>query len=303
MFRFAAKRVFLTYSKVSDIMTKECVYYTIDERYPVMTYFVAEERHASGDRHIHAVFEFRHKIDSKDVTCFDVNDGWTQFHPNIQTIKKGNAHWERVLEYCDKEDPCPFTNTEIKPTWGEIVETANSEQDFMRLVRRHYPRDFALNHSRLEAMAKKVYPTYDPNTIESYSLHFSITMPPELLLFTPLPGHSTVVVGRPGCGKTTWAKLNAPKPSLFVRHLDSLAKLTTRHMSIIFDDLDFRHLPPATQKFLVDTQDISEIHIRYRVATIPAGLTRIFTCNEYPFLDEGVHGAAIDRRVNKLFIQ
>lgn len=30
------------------------------------------------------------------------------------------------------------------------------------------------------------------------------------------------VVGPAGCGKTTWAKASAPKPALFVSHIDQL---------------------------------------------------------------------------------
>jgi len=302
-FRFAARRVFLTYSNLSDAIHKEAIYHTIEERFPIKTFYIVEEHHVSGTRHIHAVLEFRRKVDSKDQLLFDINDGEIQHHPNIQKIKKGQAHWERLIEYCEKEDNSPLANTSLKPSWGDMIENSQSSDDFLRLVRRHYPRDFALNHSRLVAMTKIVYPTYGANTIAEYSPDFSITMPPELTLFRPLQGHTTVVVGRPGCGKTTWAKTYAPKPSLFIRHLDSLSELLPLHQSIIFDDLDFRHLPVATQKFLVDTKDLAEIHIRYRVARIPINITRIFTANEFPFLQEGIHGLAIARRIEAIFIQ
>lgn len=303
-FRFSAVRAFLTYSDVCDCLTKEAVYFAIDERYPVKNYCLGEEIHPStGGRHFHAVFEFDRKVNSIDVTCFDVPCEHTQVHPNIQPIKRGQANFDRCLEYCIKDDPNPYSNIQPRPTWGELVESAGDSEDFMRLVRTHYPREFCLNHCRLEAMSRKVFPTYGMNTIANYLPPFSITMPPELAFFVPLVGSSTVVVGRPGCGKTTWAKVNCPKPALFIRHLDSLLDLKPYHQSIIFDDLDFRHLPPATQKFVVDTTDVGEIHVRYRVARIPPGLTKIFTANEYPFLNEGVHGDAIRRRVNCIFIQ
>lgn len=302
-FRFQARRVFLTYSDVSAELHKEAVYYTIDERYPIKEYFISEERHEAGGRHIHAAIEFTKKVTSINCNLFDVNDGENNHHPNIQTIKKGAAHWERVLEYCDKEDPCPFSNTEIKPTWGEMLEKSHDDKSFMELVKRHYPRDFCLNHSRLEAMSQKVYPPKSTNTIESFIVTWDITLPPELTFFQPLESASTVVVGRPGCGKTTWAKIYAPKPTLFIRHLDSLQELRPIHRSIIFDDLDFKHLPPPTQKFLVDQTDLAEIHIRYRVAKIAQGITRIFTANEYPFCEEGIHAEAVRRRCNCIFIQ
>lgn len=301
-FRFSAKRVFLTYSDVCEHITKESIYFDLEERYPFKHYAIAEELHQSGGRHIHCIIEFKKKVDSKDTTLFDVSDIDHQHHPNIQPIKRGQAHWERVLEYVTKEDPIPLANIELKPTWGEMFDMATTKDEYLGLVKKHYPRDYALNLQRIEYSAEKTYPTSAVNTIEEFSPHYAITMPPELSLFVPSPGQSTVVVGRPGCGKTTWAKTFCPKPCLFVRHLDSLLLLQPHHRSIIFDDLDFKHLPDQTQKFLVDQTDLAEIHVRYKVAKIPAGLTRIFTANEYPFNDQGVHGEAIRRRITRLDI-
>lgn len=302
-FRFAAKRVFLTYSDVCEHITKESLYYDLEDRYPMALYAFGEEIHPStGGRHIHALIEFRRKVDSTDPTFLDVADIHHQHHPNIQTVKKGAAHWERVLDYVTKDDPNPLANVELRKSWAEMLDEAQNKDEFMTLVRKNYPRDYCLNYQRLLGMASAHFPTYGVNTIENFSLGFSIIFPPELLLFEPQPGLSTVVVGRPGCGKTTWAKMTSPKPALFVRHLDSLQDLKPYHRSIIFDDLDFKHLPPPTQKFLADTSDLAEIHIRYRVARLPAGITKIFTCNEYPFIVDGIHGAAIRRRVNLLEI-
>lgn len=302
-FRFSAKRAFLTYSDVCEHITKEAIYEDLNERYPVRYYALGEEIHPStGGRHIHALFEFRSKVDTRDVTCFDVADILHQHHPNVQAVKKGAANWERVLDYVTKDDPNPLANIELKPTWGELFEQATTKEEYLGLVKRHYPRDYALNLQRLEYMATKTFQTSDVNTIGEFSLSWTFTFPPELVLLRPSIGQSTVVVGAPGCGKTTWAKMYSPKPCLFVRHLDSLLLLSPEHQSVIFDDLDFRHLPPATQKFLVDSSDLAEIHVRYRVARIPPGLTKIFTANEYPFIDEGVHGDAVRRRVSRIDI-
>lgn len=295
-FRFAAKRVFLTYSDVCPSFTKETVLYDIDERLPIKYHFIAEERHASGGRHIHCVIEFRFKVDSRDASFLDINDGNCQHHPNIQAIKKGQAHWDRCIEYAMKEDPLPLANIELKPTWGEMFDNATDAEHYLRLVKQHYPRDYALNYSRLVTVAKETYPTHNANTVESFSINWEISLPPALLSFEAQPMKSIVVVGPAGCGKTTWAKSVAPKPCLFVRHLDSLMELTKRHQAIIFDDLEFHHLPPATQKFLCDMENLAEIHIRYRVAKIPSGILRIFTGNTDPFKVDYIHRSAIDRR-------
>lgn len=302
-FRFAAKKVLLTYSDVCEEVTKEAILFDLKDRYPIIHYALGEELHPStGGRHIHAVFEFSRRVDSIDPRLFDIADSIHQHHPNIKAVKHGQANWDRAYEYVCKEDPTPETNVQPKLTYSEMFEQADNADDFMRLVLRNYPRDYALNYDRLSAMAKAHWKKFCANTITT-TRETSNTRTPFDLRTLNLQSvieakKSLVIVGPPGIGKTTWATEVAPKPSLFIRHLDSLSKLQREHQSIIFDDLDFKHLPPSTQKFLVDTEQISEIHIRYRVATIPANIPRIFTSNEFPFLEEGVHGAAIERRIH-----
>jgi len=307
-FRFAAKKVLLTYSDVCEQITKEAVLFDIEDRYPVLRHALGEEIHPStGGRHIHALFEFSRRIDSVDVSLFDIADEIHTHHPNIKPVKYGQANWDRAFEYVSKEDPTPTTNCTPKLTYSEMFDQATDAEDFMRLVLNNYPRDYALNFTKLDTMAKTHWKRYCNNTVTTTNELSQQRIPFEL---TTLNLQSVfndkkalIIVGPPGIGKTTWAIHKAPKPVLFVRHLDSLSKLQSHHQSIIFDDLDFKHLPFSTQKFLVDIEQLSEIHVRYKVATIPAGMPRIFTSNEFPFQKEGVHGAAIARRIHSIRLE
>lgn len=306
-FRFAAKRVLLTYSDVCEEITKETVLYDICERTPSLEWSIAEETHPrTGGRHIHALIQFTHRVDTRDVRFFDIGDSAHQHHPNIQPVQYGKSNWEKALAYVQKEDPTPLTNIEPKLTYEEIYDTANSQEEFLQLVKKHHGRDFALNISSLERTAEKLWPTTSVNTVMSARTPSPQRTPFELTTTDPHSAWGTlkslVVTGPPGVGKTTWALHVAPKPCLFVRHLDSLKKLRPSHRSIVFDDLEFDHLPPATQKFLVDMEQIAEIHVRYGVATIPQGLPRIFTANVFPFTRDGVHGVAIKRRLKEVII-
>ena len=106
----------------------------------------------------------------------------------------------------------------------------------------------------------------------------------------------TILWGATGIGKTQFAMAHFTNP-LVVRHMDTLLELTEEHDGIVFDDMHFKHLPRATQIYLVDWELDAQIHCRYRVARIPARTKRIFTTN-----DEGGHcidinDAAILRRV------
>lgn len=302
-FRFSASSVLLTYSQIPDGFTKETVYFTIDERYPIKTFVVGEESHEDGGRHIHAAFTFHRKISSTDAGLFDINDGEDSYHPNIAPIKRGRAHLERAREYCRKEDEEPLTNVQEQLTWGEMLTVAKNSEEYMDLVRENYPRDYSLSFKRLEEMSKRRWEEDTANTILEYEVPNEVAIPVELIATALDPRRSTVVVGPPGIGKTCWAKNIAPKPALFVRHLDSLKLFReNHHKSIIFDDLEFAHLPNHTQKFLVDMENLSEIHVRYNVARVPAGTTKIFTANEYPFSTGGAHGPAIERRIQVIYL-
>lgn len=309
-FRFCAKQVFLTYSQVCEHMTKESVYYDMHARYPLSRYTLGEECHADEGRHIHACFVFDVKIDTKDCRFFDINCGNCQadHHPNIEPIRRGKANLLRVEEYCRKEDPNPLTNVEPIKTWGEIIEESSTAEEYLSLIQKHYPRDFCLSLDRLKASAKHLFANMSPNTLTTFSWPQDAEIPEAWRTLNGLEPlwnptqKALVLVGPPGCGKTSWAKLKAPKPALFIRHLDSLIHLKPEHKSIIFDDLEFKHLPAATQKFLTDCTDLAEIHIRYKIGQIPAKMVRIFTANEYPFTAEGVHGEAIKRRCETFYL-
>lgn len=109
------------------------------------------------------------------------------------------------------------------------------------------------------------------------------------------------IVGRAGCGKTTWAKQHAPKPALFISHIDQLRLFKPGyHKSIIFDDMDIRHWPRTSQIHLIDFDNPRAIHLRHVVATIPAGTVKIFTSND-DIVD--LSDPAIRRRIYKITVR
>lgn len=112
---------------------------------------------------------------------------------------------------------------------------------------------------------------------------------------------SLMIRGDSGCGKTTWAKIHAPKPALFVRHVDTLKKFRAGyHKSIIFDDCDFNHFPRTGQINLLDYDNVADVHCRHSVAHIPAGTPKIYTCNEWPV---NIQDPAIRRRCALFTVQ
>lgn len=105
----------------------------------------------------------------------------------------------------------------------------------------------------------------------------------------------TIIWGEPGIGKTQYALAHFEKP-LLVSHMDDLGNLTEDHDGIVFDDMSFNHMPRTGQIHLVDNLTRS-IHIRYKTATIPAGIKRIFTTNEKDGAIMLTQDGAIRRRI------
>lgn len=107
---------------------------------------------------------------------------------------------------------------------------------------------------------------------------------------------SLILRGLPNIGKTEFAKTILPG-ALMVSHMDDLSMFDPSfHAGIIFDDMEFTHIPRSAQIHLVDIDNDRSIHIRYQTAFIPKNTKKIFTTNlDDIFLDD----SAINRRISK----
>lgn len=302
-FRFQAKKAFLTYSQC-DTMTKEDVYYTLNERYGLKRYMIAEELHADEGRHLHCFLEFDRKLNCRRIDAFDINTGEDQYHPNIKVVQRGQENEDNVLKYIQKEDPAPLTNICPRKTWGEMRDEANDADDWLAMVDKYYPKEAANNWERLQYYANQRFKEKDIMSFDDFQPHEGWVCPNELENVQDEALKNILVYGPAGCGKTTWALTFAQKPTLLVTHIDGLKRLKPHHKSIIFDDMDFQHIPTQGQKFLVDREQPREIHIRYRTVIIQKGVQKIFTNNKYPFLNDMSEDAnAISRRLNVIIIR
>lgn len=133
------------------------------------------------------------------------------------------------------------------------------------------------------------------NTIpEDYQITGTIISDTLQQLLVPTDLTSLWVKGPSGIGKTTWALTVSNKPALFVRHLDTLREFRNGyHMTIIFDDMSFQHLPRQAQIELVDRYHPQQIHVRYSVVNLPANIPKIFLSNDDIFSND----QAINRRI------
>lgn len=281
-FRINAKSFFLTYPQSALSKERLCDFFQSIK--PCYEIEIGEESHENGGKHFHAIVTFKTKYDCRNCRAFDC-DGE---HPSIEAVKKLAA----ARNYISKEDQDVFIWHEHGGTWDpyEAAGRAESRTEFMRECHLHgVPFSYATDAWRCASDTGGSVP--EPvGTIRSEPL----------VMLGAIPGYleshskSHVILGPSGVGKTTFAIKHAPKPFLLVSHMDQLKNLTKRHKSIIFDDMDFTHMPRHAQIHLVDTMIERAIHVRYGIAVIPTGIVKVFTCNVYPF----VHDEAISNRVN-----
>jgi len=109
---------------------------------------------------------------------------------------------------------------------------------------------------------------------------------------------SYIIWGDAGIGKTEFAKAHFKNP-LFVCNMDDLKDFSEDHDGIIFDDMDFKHIPREAQIHILDVDNPRTIKCRYENAVIPAGTKKIFTTNVAGGWIFDLNDAAVLRRVTR----
>jgi len=237
---------------------------------------VGQEAHQDGQPHLHAVITWEKKKNIKNARYFDFKG----FHPSVEAVRNLDA----AKNYCKKDKD--FIEEHFNQEDFDCYSRAKDMdyQSFMTAcLKRKVPFQYA---------ADAVKRRNDIHTINEWDGKGTIAFQIEHDWATRT---HVCIYGEAGRGKTVWAKKYAPKPALWITHLDGLKKYDPAlHKSIIFDDISFKHIPITAQIHVVDFDNPRDIHIRYGVVTIPAEVPKIFCCNEVPLDDKH---EAIRRRV------
>lgn len=281
---FFGKYLCATYPQSPSLSTDIILAFYLD-KFDCDYICVSKEQHQDGTPHFHAAVKFSQKTRLLPTDC-DINGR----HPNLQPAKK----WVAWVQYVKKDGIFLEHGRNAPVVTGEPSVVCEQFPDYLSWL------DYCIAHKIPHAAAKEIHTLVHFKDLHTIVEEDAIAIPNDRINFTLdhdfNESRSLILVGETGCGKTSWAKKYAPKPALFVRHLDTLGQFRPGfHASIIFDDLSFLHTPRAQQLFLVDMADTSSIHIRYKCAVIPAGTPRIFTCNE-GFEPVDTNDAAIKRR-------
>ena len=278
-FRIARKKIGLTYSCPKDkdenpIESSIKLLEFLENKGGHCQYIIAKELHTSGKKHYHAYVYYDERIDTIDPLFFD----YEKVHPNIINPGIGwQAYCRKDKEYITNLEENPFT-TALK---------AKSVDEAMDFLWKKRPQAMALNGDRIEKNYAKRMKVISPKEPKKYEGPWKWPMIENI--------ESTIIMGPSNIGKTQFAKAHFKKP-LLVSHADQLRSFADGdYDGIIFDDMDFNHLPRTSQIHLVDFDEDRHIHARYNASYIPAGTRKIFTCNVSPL---NIRDAAIKRRVN-----
>lgn len=282
-FRYASKNLFLTYSRPLSTATE----FSLDALKGFLLSFnpsylvCCKEKHADGTDHFHALLSWKSTKNFKNPRKFD----FMEWHPKWEKPR----NLEASANYVRKDGDFLEEGTlQVSQNYTEVAKEYETKGEWMSwCVRQKISQGYA------EYFWKEAHPPAD-STIWDAPTEGRTNIALTTFTFTEWDTHSCILVGPTGCGKTVWAKRNAPKPALMVSHIDQLRDFNPAvHKSIIFDDMVFKHFPVQSQIHLVDQYEDRAIHCRYNTALIPKKTPKIFTCNERPI---DVH-PAINRRI------
>lgn len=169
-FRFHAKTVFLTYAQVNGAFTHQQLFDHVKAlrgEDPVCLR-VGEESHADGGTHYHVFGKWSRKVDTIDPRYFDFND----IHPNIQSARNEG----QVYTYCGKDGVVLDFGIppKCKRGYGDIIKDATTEAEFFEQCAEVFPRDYVLNHEKLEYFARKKYKRENPPYVDPYNGLFNV---------------------------------------------------------------------------------------------------------------------------------
>lgn len=277
---------------------------------PVDRIRIAREHHADGGIHYHAYVVWNDdRPDIRLINQFDFGGRRPNWKPKTGRVARRNAckYLEKEGEYVDLGD------------WADAEETENTSSkhtdkiDLEKLVRdsesllgflnacykANVPSGYATAvWNAANGSGETLLPNFDAENDGGTIHHHRLRC---LQWNGATDRKALVILGPTGVGKTVWARANAPKPALFVRHIDDLKSFKKGfHKTIIFDDMHFAgqegkgQWPRTSQIHLVDYDRGGSIHCRYAVAYIPEKINKIFLGNEYMFTED----PAIRRRIN-----
>lgn len=248
---------------------------------------VSSETHEDGSLHRHAYIQYDGRINISNSRFYDFGT----FHPNLQSCRNVEA-WKR---YVRKDGNFVDWESDIEEVDLVTIASRLSRREFLTYAVAHKLPSYAYHDAIAIANDEADLITFHEDPNDSFAYVFD----ENLSDFHFMTDKTNIIVGPTGCGKTLKALREMKKPLLMVSHIDQLKHLSHLHKSILFDDMNFSHLPLQAQIHMADRLYGRAIHRRYGTTVIPPDTQVTITCNETPFM----YHPAIARRCNTLEIR
>ncbi len=322
-FRIAAKRVYLTYSKVDK--TLDCKRILAEmlnkQEIPSFNYLIAKESHDDTGIHFHVLLIAYKKFDIKNSKTLDIKHEENTYHGNYQPVRS----IERVVQYVCKD--------------GEYITDLENIRDGKYLTLKEMLIDDAKNMGYIQALVKHCE-TLPNKALASVSLSASKKYFQELnqikqsltadCVDTPFklkdfnlnktmkawvenPNKTLVLVGESGVGKTGFCKAfvkHRHLKTLLVNHREDLKRLDASYDAIIVDDANLHELENTQILSLIDNQVNKTLRVLYTSVFKKANLIQMIAMNRSEFIklthvmqDKRIARRMLFQQVNETFIK
>lgn len=279
-FHIKANNVALTYSNCSYSKQEVLDYWLSHPEGPLWRpqwWYIVQETHQNGTKHIHACFNFKKQINSTVRDKFKL--------PGCESVNAQKAynrhHW--CTKYCTKEDTKPLTNVTFtkskKPEKTYIVAATNPSlepEEALDIIRENDPSMYIRCFNNLKSMTNyhqslRYLPVlYERRQPEDYYPFFDICPLLDDWLASCLEGNYWIrgrkpiffLIGPPGIGKTDMVRsFLAPEHAVYQRgewNLDNFNIDQTSWFLTIFDDFLWECNGPnqKTERFLKNIRPI-----------------------------------------------
>nr|UDN65845.1 replication-associated protein A [Digitaria streak virus] len=170
-FRHRNANTFLTYSKCdhSPQLIADHLWDLLKSWNPIYI-LVASEHHADGSLHSHALVQTEKQVNTTNQRFFDI----LEFHPNIQSAKSVNKVRTYILKnpvekfergtFVPRKSPFlgESSSSEKKhnkdDVMRDIIDHATSKEEYLSMVQKALPYDWATKLSYFEYSADRLFP-------------------------------------------------------------------------------------------------------------------------------------------------
>lgn len=272
-FKLRGRHFFLTYPRC-DLEKQDCLD-QLQEEFDIKGFIVAQEKHADEGLHVHVYMETAKRV------CVTVRGKFSLWGHSLDETKEYTGNYQvvrdslRVQKYC-KKDGDFITNLKLNRLAMAIdLGKAGDIKGAMSAVAEARPDMILMGGQRVRANLNML--AADEEEKDSVFSEF-INIPPKMAAWVPA-NQSLWLFGKPGLGKTEYARSLYPG-GLLVRHMDQLKAFKPKeHTAIIFDDMSFVERTREEVIHLVDLANKSGINVKFGCVTIPRGTPRIFCSN------------------------